>query len=76
RSFADYLAAVDKTRSSVRFVSLVGHGTIRMNVMGNDNRDPSPVELDSMKALLILSSLPALPVSTLSSPAQSLNNRL
>lgn len=33
-------------------VNLVGHGTIRSAVMANENRDPSPEELEQMKALL------------------------
>ena len=52
RSFSDYMNAVEAARPAARFVSLVGHGTIRMNVMGNDNRAPTPEELEAMKALL------------------------
>lgn len=52
RSFADYMQVVDATKPAARFVSLVGHGTLRMNVMGNDNRRPTPAELQAMKELL------------------------
>lgn len=52
RSFGDYLNAVEDAHSAVRFVSLVGHGTLRMNVMGSENRAPTAQELEQMKALL------------------------
>ena len=52
RSFADYMNMVEETSPASRFVSLVGHGTIRMNVMGNENREPTPAELEEMKKLL------------------------
>ena len=52
RSFADYMKTVEKMKPAARFVSLVGHGTIRMNVMGNDNRKPTPAEMQAMKNLL------------------------
>lgn len=52
RSFADYEQTVENAHPSARFVGLVGHGTIRMNVMGNDNREPTAQELEQMKALL------------------------
>lgn len=52
RSFSDYMSEVKGANAAVRFVSLVGHGTIRMMVMGNDNREPTPRELEEMKAIL------------------------
>ena len=52
RSFADYMDAVEQADPAVRFVSLVGHGTLRMCVMGSENRDPTPAELEGMKQLL------------------------
>lgn len=42
RSFGEYLEYAKQAHPAARFVSLVGHGTIRMNVMGNDNREPTP----------------------------------
>lgn len=52
RSFGEYLETAAAAKPAARFVSLVGHGTIRMNVMGNDNREPTAEELEKMKALL------------------------
>ena len=50
-SFEDYLNAVEEARPSIKLVSLVGHGTIRMCIMGNDKRKPSKNELKRMKDL-------------------------
>ena len=52
RSFSEYMHAVDQADASVRFVSLVGHGTLRMCVMGSENRAPTASELEQMKKLL------------------------
>ena len=54
RSFEDYMTCVDKIQPAVRLESLVGHGTIRMNIMGNDRRCPTKEELEKMKSLLAL----------------------
>jgi len=51
RSFSGYKNAVKKLNSVVRVESLVGHGTIRMCVMGNVNRKPTKSELKEMKEL-------------------------
>ena len=52
RSFGEYLNEVKKANPAVRIESLVGHGTIRMCAMGNDNRKPKSSELQIMKELL------------------------
>lgn len=52
RSFQDYLDMAAAAGPACRLVSLVGHGTIRMNVMGNDNRKPTDNELRKMQDLL------------------------
>ena len=52
RSFADYMSMVRESGTAVRFESLVGHGTIRMNIMNNDNRPPTASEQESMCQLL------------------------
>jgi len=52
RSFGEYLNEVNKAKPAVRIESLIGHGTIRMNVMGNDNRKPKDFELQKMKKLI------------------------
>ena len=49
-SFPDYLASFPAT--AVNAGMLVGHNTLRLMVMGMDQRLPSPGELDMMSALL------------------------
>jgi N-acyl-D-amino-acid deacylase len=49
-NFRDYLDSFPRT--SVNAGMLVGHHTLRLNVMGMDARSPSPAELDHMTALL------------------------
>jgi len=51
-TFAEYADAVDRRGSSINMSSFVGHGTLRMSVMGADARTPSAGELDEMCALL------------------------
>jgi len=50
-TFSDYLAAVEAAKPGINVASLIGHGTIRISVMGYDNRAPTPDELKRMKAL-------------------------
>lgn len=52
RSCHDYLNEVKKAKPAVRIESLIGHGTIRMCVMGNDNRKPNNSELQRMKEIM------------------------
>jgi N-acyl-D-aspartate/D-glutamate deacylase len=47
-TFQDYLAVVRKSPLPVNVVPLVGHGTIRMAVMGFDRRPPAADELRRM----------------------------
>lgn len=49
---ADYLARFDG-RVAINAVVLVGHGTLRLRVMGADDRAPTAAELDAMRALLV-----------------------
>jgi N-acyl-D-amino-acid deacylase len=49
-TFRDYLDGFPRT--SVNAGMLVGHHTLRLNVMGMEARPPSPGELDHMTALL------------------------
>ena len=51
-TLGEYLNFLEKKGVSCNVSSFVGATTIRMNVIGEDNRDPTPVELDSMKALV------------------------
>jgi len=52
RSMGDYLGEIKKANPPVKIESLIGHGTIRMCVMGNENRKPSYDELDMMKDIV------------------------
>ena len=51
-SITDYAAHVKKNGCTLNYGALVGHGTLRLAVMGFENRDPSPKELDDLKNLL------------------------
>lgn len=50
-TFDDYLKQLERG-VSVNVASLVGHGTIRMAVMGMNNREPTKEELRNMKGLV------------------------
>ncbi|MBW1868614.1 MAG: D-aminoacylase [Deltaproteobacteria bacterium] len=51
RSFADYLTELERLKPGINVVPLVGHGTIRIAVMGMEQRDPTEAELEEMKIL-------------------------
>jgi N-acyl-D-amino-acid deacylase len=51
-SFGEYLDAIDAARPAVNVAALVGHGSIRMEVMGTDQRAPDPDELAAMRGLV------------------------
>jgi dihydroorotase/N-acyl-D-amino-acid deacylase len=48
----EFLDSVEKKKIALNFSILVGHNTVRREVMGNEARDPEPEELDKMKALV------------------------
>lgn len=50
RSFAEYLGYLEG--KSVNVVPLVGHGTVRLAVLGMEDRKPSPEELARMERLV------------------------
>lgn len=50
RSYDDYLARFGPTAANV--ATLVGHGTLRLNVLGMEHRPPTRPELDRMCGLL------------------------
>ncbi|MHA1677090.1 MAG: N-acyl-D-amino-acid deacylase family protein, partial [Candidatus Njordarchaeales archaeon] len=52
RSYGEYLNEIKKANPPVKIEGLVGHGTVRMCVMGNENRRPSIDELNKMKAIV------------------------
>jgi N-acyl-D-amino-acid deacylase len=47
-----YRRALIEAQPAVNVASLVGHGTLRLAVMGADERPPSRVEMDRMRGLL------------------------
>ncbi|MGQ9780700.1 MAG: N-acyl-D-amino-acid deacylase family protein [Nitrososphaeria archaeon] len=51
RSFAEFLCELEKKRLWINVAALVGHGTIRVTVLGMDNRKPNKEELKEMKKL-------------------------
>jgi N-acyl-D-amino-acid deacylase len=51
-SLGEYLKFLEKKGISCNVASFVGATTIREYVVGEDNRDPTPAELDSMKGLV------------------------
>ncbi len=51
-TLGEYLSFLEKKGVSCNVASFVGATTARMNVIGEDNRDPTPAELESMKLLI------------------------
>ncbi|MTI65630.1 MAG: D-aminoacylase [Firmicutes bacterium] len=51
-SASDFLDKLEKKGIGVNFVPLVGHGSIRMNVMGFEARSATEDEIEKMKVLL------------------------
>lgn len=52
RSYGEYLNEVRSANTSIRVEGLLGHGTVRMCVMGNDNREPTAEELEKIKEII------------------------
>jgi N-acyl-D-amino-acid deacylase len=51
-TLGEYLEWLEKRGVSCNIASFVGSSTLRIHVMGYDNRPPTPEELDQMQALL------------------------
>jgi N-acyl-D-amino-acid deacylase len=51
-TMGDYLDRIDASGAAFNVVALVGHGTVRQNVMGFENREPTDNELNEMKQLV------------------------
>jgi N-acyl-D-amino-acid deacylase len=51
-TLGEYLSYLEKKGVSCNMASFVGATTVRMNIIGEDNRDPTPSEMDSMKLLV------------------------
>ncbi len=50
--YKGYLDRLDDQSPSINIGALAGHGTIRMAVLGNESRVPTPSEMEHMKTLL------------------------
>ena len=48
----EFLSEVEKKKLSLNFASLVGHGTLRRGLVGDETRDISPSEMKLMKKML------------------------
>jgi N-acyl-D-amino-acid deacylase len=51
-TLGEYLNFMEKKGISCNIASFVGAGTIRTNVIGEDNRPPTPTELEKMRSLV------------------------
>jgi N-acyl-D-amino-acid deacylase len=51
-SMKEFLSEIDKKNLAVNFASLVGHGTLRRGLVGDEVRDISPSEMKMMKKML------------------------
>ena len=51
-SLGEYMQALEKKNIACNIASFVGTGTIRQNIMGEDDIQPNPSQLDSMKLLV------------------------
>lgn len=52
KSFADYFRRLEKRGIAVNVAPLIGHGALRIAVMGYEDRQPTDDELNQMKELL------------------------
>jgi len=51
-SVAKLLGDLEETPASINFGTFIGHNTVRIAVMGRENRAPTAAELDQMKELV------------------------
>jgi N-acyl-D-amino-acid deacylase len=49
---AEYFDAIDRARPACNVAAYVPHGVVRTNVMGFERSDPTPDEMESMRALV------------------------
>ncbi|MGD2200257.1 MAG: D-aminoacylase [Candidatus Bathyarchaeota archaeon] len=54
-TMAEYLSLIEDSGASFNVVALVGQGTVRQNVMGYEDREPTKAELRRMKGLVAAS---------------------
>ncbi|MEP6637729.1 MAG: D-aminoacylase [Chloroflexota bacterium] len=50
RTFGEYLDRLDSARPAVNTIALVGHGMLRLSVVGAEDRTATDAELDGMRA--------------------------
>lgn len=50
--YGGYLAVLDKAPPALNIAALIGHGTVRMSVMGRKTEAPSDAEMAQMKAIV------------------------
>jgi len=50
-TFEEFLTRLENVKPGINVVPLVGHGTIRIAVIGFENRSPSETEMEEMKRL-------------------------
>ncbi len=51
-TLGEYMNTLEKKGISCNIASFVGTGAVRQNVLGEDNKAPTPTQLDSMKLLV------------------------
>ncbi|NCI49179.1 D-aminoacylase [Sediminibacterium roseum] len=51
-TLGEYMRSMEKRGISCNIASLVGATTVRINVVGEENRDPTPAEMEQMKRLV------------------------
>jgi N-acyl-D-amino-acid deacylase len=51
-TLGEYMQSMEKRGISCNIASFIGATTVRANIIGEDNRDPTPEELEKMKALV------------------------
>ena len=51
-NFSAYLDTIEKAKPAVNVAHLCGHNSLRIHVMGYENRPPTPEEMQRMKELL------------------------
>jgi len=50
--FREFVEALRKERTSINVCPLVGHNSVRAAVLGQENRRPTPAELEAMRQLV------------------------
>ncbi len=51
-SMGSYMKRIDRQGAALNIAPVVGHGTVRQNVLGYENREPGGAELEEMKKLV------------------------